>query len=555
MKGTIAVGRSQRQCQTLPMLFRPLVLALLVCGCFHPLPTKTLMGDVQFPLRSKQLPSGVRIILEEAKGSGRVAVMVGVAAGSSSDPIGKEGLAHVVEHLTFRARPTDTQTIRELHEFLGSSRHNAATDFDLTRFQAFGVCESLIGMVKIEVVRLSHPLKGIDARVFDLEREILRNELQLKLEAGISGESLATMQSLVFPEAHRYQRPIAGTAASLASLTLEDATAFTDAHYQPKNVTMVIVGDFDSAAIEADLLNAFCQSFLEGEAVARAPLAAVEVAQPPPGPLHPPVVRAGVDSTHLMLAWPGPAEDGSPSLISLERSLDAALSGRWADKDIGSSSVVILSGAHGSLVIAVVSLKLGLNPEESLAVVRNGLKALFNQPQRNLGTTFDRGMVLAAIVNSGELMSRALWRLEGTCYANDPRVISRTLKGLATLSAADQSALARGPQLGEVKELTLSNGLHVVAVRRPELPIVSVALAVPGGRARGPAGVAQMSSLYVPPPRRRSESAGGVYLLEKERETLADATVLQWHGGNGNLANLLALANNFMSDSRLSDES
>ncbi|MFP2957109.1 insulinase family protein [Myxococcus sp. 1LA] len=62
------------------------------------------MRDVAFPLRDFRFPSGLRVVVEQDARSPVVAVVAMVGAGGSSDPGGKEGLAHVVEHLAFRSR-------------------------------------------------------------------------------------------------------------------------------------------------------------------------------------------------------------------------------------------------------------------------------------------------------------------------------------------------------------------------------------------------------------------------------------------------------------------
>ena len=82
-----------------------LLLSVLACACgASPPPRALVMRDVSFPLRDMRFPSGLRVIVEEDHRSPVVGVLTLVGAGSTSDPPGKEGLAHYVEHLSFRAR-------------------------------------------------------------------------------------------------------------------------------------------------------------------------------------------------------------------------------------------------------------------------------------------------------------------------------------------------------------------------------------------------------------------------------------------------------------------
>ena len=49
------------------------------------------------------LPSGLRLLLEEDPDATLAGVVSVVRGGSGADPAGGEGLAHMVEHLTYRA--------------------------------------------------------------------------------------------------------------------------------------------------------------------------------------------------------------------------------------------------------------------------------------------------------------------------------------------------------------------------------------------------------------------------------------------------------------------
>src|SRR4051794_16829712 len=60
-------------------------------------------AEAKFRLRDFKLKSGLRIIVEEERAAPIAGVVSVVGVGSANDPPGKEGLAHLVEHLTFRA--------------------------------------------------------------------------------------------------------------------------------------------------------------------------------------------------------------------------------------------------------------------------------------------------------------------------------------------------------------------------------------------------------------------------------------------------------------------
>jgi zinc protease len=93
-----------------------------------------------FDLWDVHCPSGLRVIFERAPGTYTAGVTAVVGAGSVQDPPGKEGLAHLVEHLTFRAfnqgDRTDGAPLRARLWSLGAS-FNAETELDDTTYHEF----------------------------------------------------------------------------------------------------------------------------------------------------------------------------------------------------------------------------------------------------------------------------------------------------------------------------------------------------------------------------------------------------------------------------------
>src|SRR5216684_2554507 len=90
------------------------------------------LKPVQFPLRTFALPSGLRIVVEKDSRTPLAGVFVVVGSGSSSDPAGKEGLAHYVEHLAFRTRAGGADSFWDQLDHSGGVDRNASTTFDST---------------------------------------------------------------------------------------------------------------------------------------------------------------------------------------------------------------------------------------------------------------------------------------------------------------------------------------------------------------------------------------------------------------------------------------
>src|SRR3954463_8942975 len=91
-----------------------LLLGLVACAAAPP-PALTPIGDLglrelRFGPGSLTLPDGLRLVHEQIPGSGAVALVLTVRAGGARDPADRRGLAHLVEHLTFRGRDETGRT-------------------------------------------------------------------------------------------------------------------------------------------------------------------------------------------------------------------------------------------------------------------------------------------------------------------------------------------------------------------------------------------------------------------------------------------------------------
>jgi Insulinase (Peptidase family M16) len=193
-----------------------LVVAVVLCACgAAPPPRALVMRDVSFPLRDLRFPSGLRVIVEEDHRAPVVGVFLLVGSGSTSDPPGKEGLAHYVEHLAFRARPDGKTSIWGLLERAGAAQWNASTGLDYTLFWETGPKEALGPLVTLEGVRLLATVANVTPEVAAVEREVVRNELRQRNE--IYRRSAASSSRACLPSCARVRRAARLRRASIRS--------------------------------------------------------------------------------------------------------------------------------------------------------------------------------------------------------------------------------------------------------------------------------------------------------------------------------------------------
>ena len=198
-----------------------------------------------YSLNSKDFnfPSGLRVIMQADRSQPVVGVTAYIDRGSSDDPVGKEGIAHFVEHLWFRSEHGDLPKIWNVLDDLGSML-NASTGSDWTNYMTIAPSSALPHLIKLEALRLTHPVRAVTEEMVDIERDVIRNELRMRKENGFMG-AIEYVYPHLFDETHPYGRSGIGSHESLDNIALKDIQTFTEEHYRPELTTIVIVGDFD----------------------------------------------------------------------------------------------------------------------------------------------------------------------------------------------------------------------------------------------------------------------------------------------------------------------
>ncbi len=419
-------------------------------------------ADVQLRMRDFKLPSGLRVIVEEDHAAPIAGVINFVGVGSSSDPPGKEGLAHLVEHLAFRAKHASMhgRTVWTLLEIAGGGDVNAWTGLDATAYHEAGSRDSLADLLAIETMRMENPLEGVDEAVFATEREVVRNELRERTEMGYAGNVFGELQAALFPVGHPYARPGVGTHASLSSITLDDARAFVAKHYVPSNMTLVIEGDVAldgigkllDARIPPELRNAPAGGPKRVVVSARLPAEAPKPPEPPPVPAGGMrKVESSVATPELYIGWSLPRSYDQASYLAtfVAASASGALSRSWSeDTDIVGVSVEELPGTEATIFLCKVTLKEGTHPEKSLDHVLNQLQRTW-EPDANGGdarlddVAFDqarRRSLTNLLFDAQDSIGRGERRAALAHFMDDPTAYATSVRKVAELN---RGAVAR----------------------------------------------------------------------------------------------------------------
>lgn len=340
---------------------RPLVAALLAAAAaLACAPVKPVQKVKPIPYEgfAAAYPTGMRLVAYAMPHMSTVAVAASYEAGSVNDPPGKEGLAHLVEHLSLRARPGGGATLWT-RLLAAGVQFNGFTRADSTDYLAVGQPDQLDEILRLEADRLRDPLAGIDEAAFLRERAVVMREIADRHAGPDHLRQLDWLRARALPGSAYARAP---SAESVARITLEDAREFVRRHYTPASLILVVTGPEPAPSVSARALRAMGALANDG-APARLPTAH----RPPRPSLDAPVAtdmvvrEAPVERPVLWLAWPvpGEADRGGPRALAAEYFVSGRLSWlTWEHKDLVWSYDTLVDRMDGaSLVIARIELR------------------------------------------------------------------------------------------------------------------------------------------------------------------------------------------------------
>ncbi|MEN0065268.1 MAG: insulinase family protein [Myxococcota bacterium] len=212
--------------------------------------------------RSFQFPSGLRVIMQPDHSAPVVAITTFIDHGSRSDPKGKEGIAHFLEHMWFKSRHVEDSQIKtwDVLESAGCNL-NASTSMDWTNYMTVCPKEALPMLMRYASYRLTDTIKGVRPEEADSEREVIRNELRMRGDGTFRNAYTYALKGL-FPEEHPYNRLGIGTHDSLDNCSLDDIADFAKKHYVADETTIVVVGDFNAEEAGSLIVESFAPHLL-----------------------------------------------------------------------------------------------------------------------------------------------------------------------------------------------------------------------------------------------------------------------------------------------------
>jgi zinc protease len=412
-------------------MYRWALASLIVLGCGAVL--KPPEPDRRLELRTGgsvfESSAGFRFASLPEPRSGVVRLDVRYPVGSVDDPPGKEGLAHLVEHLLFDAEIERDGRKTSISAELGrlALTWNAETDTDYTTYQVTAEPAALDEILGLEVDRLARGCSAITPAIFTREREVVLNELRQRQGAG-GAELRQLILDAVYPEGHPYRRT--DSVESVAKLDFKDVCDFLAGPYRHGIATVVASGAVEDGAFRKAVEHRF----------ATVPKRAAKTKAPPPviAPVRQIVhIKADVDEALVAITWPLPPSEtlDARRLAMVYDTMPFFLEQKAMMFGWGHSAFVTVLGGPSAPVLAIV---MTVSSPSHLRDVEDSIPRAFDR----------------ALLELGEDKDTREWRVSWQTYAEDLLAGWENLAGRNDMAATELESGSQDLLIGRIKDLT-----------------------------------------------------------------------------------------------------
>ncbi|MEO0020443.1 MAG: pitrilysin family protein [candidate division WOR-3 bacterium] len=241
-------------------------------------------------IEATRVPGGLFVISERLPYLRSAALGFAYRIGSRDDPKGKEGTAHLVEHMVFKG--TERLNAKSINIFVEShgAEMNGFTDKEITCFYCRFPREEIEPMVGLMQEILKAP--AFAQEELDKEKGVVSEEIRTNEEDPETCAVNLLMKAIYGEES--LGRPVLGTVNSIARLNRDDLQRFYQAFYGAKSGVVAAAGDIEHQRLVA-MLDKFdppgAQALIRGK-LPLMPFRALTQ------------VRKDISQVYVCLAWP-----------------------------------------------------------------------------------------------------------------------------------------------------------------------------------------------------------------------------------------------------------
>lgn len=264
----------------------------------------------QFKANTFKLSNGLTVIHQHLPATSVVVTDIWVKAGAISEPGEWSGMAHFLEHMIFKGSPN--VMVGEFDWLIENTGGiaNAATSYDYAHFyltNAASHIEKTLPLLADILLRATIPDEE-----FIRERDVVIEEIYSSHDDPDFVGFQALCQNTY--QCHPYRRSILGEKELLLEHTPNQMRCFHRTHYQPENMTVVIVGGIEPEKALA-LAN---ENFSEFSVRSECPPTVVEAEPPAIAIRRQELYLPRIEQARLLMAWICPGAENLSEAIALD---------------------------------------------------------------------------------------------------------------------------------------------------------------------------------------------------------------------------------------------
>jgi zinc protease len=287
---------------------RRLVVTLAACAIAAVIPDTlgAQRAELEKFIRHRVLPNGLEVIVAEAHGVPLATIEFNVRNGSFTQRPGTEGLAHMYEHMFFKANeslPAPDAFIQKSSE-LGAS-FNGTTQEERVNYYMTLPADSLAGGIKVMSAALRGP--KFLSQELERERQVVLGEYD-RNESSPFFELQVKMNKALHP-GQLSRKNIIGEREVLQKVTPAQLAEIQRRYYVPNNTALIVTG-----AVNPDTVFALAEKFLGDWQKGEDPFAAEPIPQIPALTTSTAIyVERPVGAVTVMMQWQGPSVRKDPA--------------------------------------------------------------------------------------------------------------------------------------------------------------------------------------------------------------------------------------------------
>ena len=480
---------------------------------------------IDIPYTLRRLDNGLTVVVHEDRKAPIVAVTVWYHVGSKNEVRGRTGFAHLFEHLMFQGSENLKGEYLNTLQELGATDLNGTTFFDRTNYFQTVPSNALDTALWLESDRMGHFKESITQAKLDEQRGVVQNEKR-QGDNQPYGKVFEEILKNLFPPEHPYSWETIGSMDDLNAASLADVKKWFETYYGPSNAVVVIAGDVGTEEAFAKAEKYF------GDIPPGPALGRFEEWIPSHDEVRRWSLRDQVAQPRLYLAWTGPRwGTKDAALLELASSIlagdkNSRLYQRLVYEDQIASDVEF--GTLALEIAGITYLQVSAQPGVSLERLETVVNEEFARFLRSGPTarelervkTQRRAAFVRGLEKVGGFSGKSGVLAESTVYGGSPDAWKPGYAAVEAATGAELQAVVRqwvtkapfvltvepaekfaaaetGADRSQVplpvgdvpvtfpafQRATLSNGLQLVVVERPGLPVVGLRLVLDAGYA------------------------------------------------------------------------